>query len=174
MLIPGRQISKWWLLLIPPLLLIVSPVLLMFLFIGSNLARGAIGPPAIWNPPWQTPTHLDLVGKYSESERHLDSDTVSRTASLELNADGSMIVADLPVPAEFGKASCVLSGAGRWSGPHGDEMVDLDFVSDRSSGSCESSSYSFLEVTGRSKPYGLYWIVGDPDSGTGIWLKRKE
>jgi hypothetical protein len=170
MKISGRSISNWWLLLIPPLLIISSPLLLMLFFMGNNVAGAIFGPPAIWNRPWQNPARADLAGEYSESERHLDHDSAFPSASLTLNADGSMAVANLPY--EFGETSCTLSGKGNWSGPDGNQVIELVLTSDRSPGSCESSSYSFLEVAGRFKPYSLYWVIGDPDSGTGVWFKR--
>jgi len=30
-----------------------------------------------------------------------------------------------------------------------------------------------LELAGHSQPYSLYLVIGDPDSGTGIWFKKR-
>jgi hypothetical protein len=30
-----------------------------------------------------------------------------------------------------------------------------------------------LEVAGHFKPYRLYWVLVYPDSGTGIWFKKR-
>jgi len=128
-----------------------------------------LGPPAIWNRTWSSPPRSDVAGKYSESERHLDQDGPP-SATLALEADGSMIVNNLPY--EFGISSCVLAGKGAWTGPDEDEMINLEVISVGSPGSCGSGSYPFLELAGHFKPYKLYWVVGDPDSGTGIWLHR--
>lgn len=165
----GRQVSKWWLLLLLPLLLVASPLILMLFFAGNNLAGAIVGPPAIWNRPFHTPFHRDLVGKYEESTRHTDHQMNRSKAILQLNADDSMSVTALPY--EAGQTTCVLSGGGRWKGPDQNSQIDLIYESDGTLGSCISGAYSPVEITGRSRPYGLYWIIGDPDSGTGVWLK---
>ena len=77
------------------------------------------------------------------------------------------------LPVDSITSSCILSGTGQWSGPDEDQKLDLIVTSNGPPGSCESGSYSFLELVGHSKPYGLYWVLGDPDSGTGIWLKKQ-
>jgi len=105
-----------------------------------------------------------------ESERHLDETRPPTAASLTLQADGSMTVANLP--AEFGTSTCTLYGTGRWAGPD-DDGVRLTVVSDQHLGSCQSGSYAGLELAGHTKPYRLYWIVGDPDSGTGVWFRER-
>lgn len=167
----GRQLSNWWLLLIPPLLILAQPLLLMMFFMGNGLAGAIIGPPAIWNRTWHSPPRSDVVGKYLESGRHLhDQGNELPAANLTLESDGSMAVANLPL--EFGETSCSLSGEGSWTGPDYDQQIGLNVTSNGAAGSCESGSYSFLELAGHSKPYKLYWVVGDPDSGYGIWLQR--
>jgi hypothetical protein len=165
----GKRISNWWLLSLPPILIVVFPALLMLFFMGNNLAGAIFGPPAIWNRPQHTPPRMDLVGRYSESGRHWDHPSTLPPASLTLNADGSMIVANLPFEDD---TVCTLSGKGTWHGPDEDQKIDLILTSDGSTGSCKSDSYSFFELSGRSKPYTLYWVLGDPDSGTGVWLKK--
>ena len=166
----GKQLSRWWLLLLLPVGLLALPALLMLYFMGNALAAGVFGPPAIWNRPWNTPNRSDLVGGYSERERRLVNAIEQPPASITLNGDGSIRVANLPY--EFVNEDCVLSGVGTWRAPDSFGKIDLDFVSDGAKGSCKSSGYGFLEVTGLSKPHGLYWVVGDPDSGTGVWLKK--
>jgi hypothetical protein len=80
-------------------------------------------------------------------------------AALDLKSDGSMSVRDLP--EELRTTSCTLSGAGKWSGPDEDQKLDLNVISDGSPGSCESGSYSFLELAEvvvqirRAAPYSL-------------------
>jgi hypothetical protein len=142
----------------------------MGFFMANNLAGAIFGPPAIWNRTWQTPPREDLEGNYVESERHLDDSGPSEAASLTLQADGSMTVANLP--ANFGSATCTLSGTGSWQGPD-DEGIRLTVVSDQHPSSCQSDSYAGLDLAGHSEPYRLYWIVGDPDSGTGIWFRKR-
>jgi hypothetical protein len=167
----GRKFSNWWLLVLPPILLVCSPVLLILFFAANNFAGAIVGPPAIWNRTRHSPPREDLVGRYVESERHWDQPKIGPDATLDLKSDGSMNVRALP--EELGTTSCTLSGAGKWSGPDEDQKLDLNVISDGSPGSCESGSYSFLELAGQSKPYSLYWVLGDPDSGTGIWLKMR-
>jgi hypothetical protein len=167
----GRQVSKWWLLLLLPILIVGSPVLLMLFFAGNHLAGAIVGPPAIWNRPIHTPSQDELVGRYVESERHWDRPKAGPNAALELRSDGTMAVSALPNDSIT--STCILSGSGTWS-PGYDQRIDLFVTSDRSPGTCESGGYSsFLDIAGRSKPYSLYWVLGDPDSGTGVWLKRQ-
>lgn len=167
----GRQLSNWWLLLLPPTLVVTLPALLMLFFMGNNLAGAIFGPPAIWNRPRHTPARADLVGNYSESERHLDTTIGKLPATLTLNADGSMSVTNLPF--EDGEDSCILSGRGTWSGPNEAQQIQLTISSVGPTGSCKSGFYPAFELAGHSKPYTLYWVVGDPDSGTGVWLHRR-
>jgi hypothetical protein len=171
MRILGRQISNWWLLVVLPLLFVAAPVLLIGFFAANNLAGAILGPPAIWNRPRNSPPREELVGTYMESGRREGQRSGGQRVSLLLSADGSMVVNNLPY--EFYPSSCILSGKGTWSGPNGDQRIDLTVTSDQAPGSCSSGSYIGLELTGRSKPYGLYWVIGDPDSGTGVWLIRQ-
>jgi hypothetical protein len=167
----SRQISNWWLLLLVPVVLISLPVLLICFFAANNLIGAIIGSPAIWNRPPHSPPREDLVGRYVESERHWDRSKNGPDAALELNKDGSMRVSNLP--EDVITSTCILSGSGRWSGPDEDQNIHLIVTSDGSPGACASGSWVFLEVARRSKPYDLYWVLGDPDSGTGIWLKKQ-
>lgn len=166
----GKQFSYWWFLLIAPVLIISSPLLLILFFAANNFAGAILGPPAIWNRTWHSPPRKDLVGRYIESERHWDQPDTHSKATLELRADGSMNVSALPDDSVT--STCILSGTGTWQGPDEDQKLDLIYISDGSAGSCKSGSYSFLELAGHSEPYDLYWVLGDPDSGTGIWLKK--
>jgi hypothetical protein len=164
----GKQISKWWLLLLAPLSLVALPLLMILCFAVNNFAGAIVGPPAIWNRTRHTLEHNDLVGSYKETERRWDRPKNGSGAALDLHADGSMTVSNLPDDSIT--TSCLMSGKGTWSGPDGDEKLDLNLISDGAQGSCESGSYQLLELAGQSKPYSLYWVLGDPDSGTGIWL----
>jgi hypothetical protein len=167
----GKQFSNWWLLLILPSLIICAPFLLILFFAANNFAGAIIGPPAIWNRTWNSPPRADLIGKYVESERHWDQPGPYSRVALELRADGSMSVSALPNDSIT--STCILSGTGTWRGPDADQKLDLVYTSDGAVGSCKSDSYPFLELAGHSKPYELYWVLGDPDSGTGIWLRKR-
>jgi hypothetical protein len=166
----GKRFSNWWLLAIVPTALITLPVLLMGFFMVNNFAGAMLGPPAIWSRPWRIPPRSNLVGTYIEYKRHLDSKNSSTTASLTLNADGSMSVLNLP--ADFGTSTCTLSGTGKWKGPD-DDGIGITVASDLKPGSCQSGYYGGLELAGHSNPYRLYWVVGDPDSGTGVWFRKQ-
>ena len=167
----GKRISNWWLLALVPLAVGALPALLMGYFMANNLAGALFGPPAIWNRTWHNPPRQDVVGSYLESERHLDDTAPSSAASLILEANGLMTVASLPI--DFGQITCTLSGTGSWRGPDENQQIDLTVVSDKNPGSCESGSYGSLELAGHSKPYRLYWTVGDPDSGPGVWFRKR-
>jgi hypothetical protein len=148
----GKRISNWWLLALVPVAVVALPVLLMGFFMANNLAGALFGPPAIWNRTWHNPPRQNIVGSYSESERHLDDTSPSSAASLTLEANGSMAVANLPT--DFGQITCTLSGAGSWSGPGVHQEIDLTVVSDRRPGSCESGSYASL-IFSRSSASGF-------------------
>jgi len=167
----GKKFSNWWLALLVPVLIACLPLLLMGFFVANDLAGALIGPPAIWNRTFHSPPRSDLAGQYVETERRWDRSTSGPGAEFELRADGSMRVSGLPQDAIT--STCTLSGSGSWTGPNDDQQVDLIVDSDGSPGSCPSGAYQFLQLTGHSKPYGFYWVLGDPDSGTGIWFKRR-
>jgi hypothetical protein len=169
----GKQISAWWMLLAIPIFILGAPVLLMGFFAANNLAGAILGPPAIWERPSSTPPHQDIVGEYQEIARQTEDQTHGNAASLALRADGTMVVDGLPY--EFYPKTCTISGTKRWSGPDGDDQrIYLVVTSKEGRGVCASGQYPGLEVTGRSKPYGLYWVIGDPDSGTDVRLSRKK
>jgi hypothetical protein len=150
-------------LLLVPILVLVAPMLLMGFFAGNQLVGAIIGPPAIWERPSLTPAHRDIVGDYHETRRTPAQAQVIPT-SLSLRDDGTMVVEGLPY--EFYPKTCTLSGTGRWSGPDGeDQQIYLVITSKERPGVCVPGEYAGLEITGRSKPYGLYWVIGDPDSG---------
>lgn len=84
-----------------------------------------------------------------------------------------MIVRDLPY--ESGTDTCMTTGTGQWrqSGGSGDQRVDLIYTADEGIANvCKSGHYGGPELVGRSKPYSPYWVLGDPDSGTGLGLTR--
>ena len=93
----GKQISKWWLALLVPLLLCSLPFLLILFFAANNLAGALLGPPAIWNRPWHTPSREDVVGSYIETERHWDHAETKSKATLVLKEHGAMLVSELPM-----------------------------------------------------------------------------
>ncbi|ADW71411.1 hypothetical protein [Granulicella tundricola] len=165
----GRQVSNWWWFLVVPLLLVCIPFFLFLLIIAGHIGGAVFGPPALWAIPLHTPSRVDLVGSYFETNQGAAIQADTLNASLDLNLDGTMTVRALPEDSVT--STCVMSGTGRWKVLDGN--IDLDYNSDGASGSCASGGYSLLEVAGHSKPYKLYWVLGDPDSGTGIWFKRR-
>lgn len=169
----GSHISNWWLLLPGVLIVICSPLLLIGFFSANNLAGAIIGPPAIWNRPSHLPPRKEVVGDYVESKRQLDREMGTQLAWLSLKADGTMAVYGLPVDQYPGY--CILSGEGRWGLQGLDHLgnVDINVLTANAANTCKAGDYSDIELVGRSIPYKLYWIVGDPDSGTGVWLVRR-
>jgi hypothetical protein len=123
--IRGKSFSNWWLLALIPVLAVSLLLLPFLLFAGNGLAGVILGPPAIWNRPWQPPPRQDIVGSYIESERRWDKTIQHAKAQLELRADGTMIVNDLP--SDFGDKTCILTGTGRWDGPDTERRVNLTF-----------------------------------------------
>jgi hypothetical protein len=172
MKIRGRQISNWWLLLFGALLLLASPLLLMGFFMSNNLAGAIFGPPAIWNRPSKPPSTGDIAGSYRESERHWQDHATTTRATLSLNSDGTMTVTNLP--DSNGETGCILSGKGTWSEPDGESKVVLFIQQNDSVATCKTGGYGSFEIAGHSKPYSLYWVLGDPDSGEGVWLKSDQ
>jgi hypothetical protein len=172
MRILGRQISNWWLLVLLPLLFVAAPVLLIGFFAANNLAGAILGPPAIWNRPNNTPSSEDIAGDYVEGKRELEFKMGEPTATLSLHLDGTMAVKGLPFDQYPG--FCIISGEGRWRLTN-DQVakVSIDVSTAGAGNSCKPDDYSYIELAGRSKPYKLYWVVGDPDSGTGVWLVKK-
>ena len=167
----GRNISKWWLLLLAPISLLCIPVLLLGLIVGGHVVGGIFGPPALWERTRNSPPRADLVGDYIEAERHWDHFKTGPNASLALRPDGSMAVHALPL--DDGMHVCILSGTGKWEGPRKNQELELDLISDGAPDSCKSGNYDSLRLAGNSTPYRLYWVLSDPDSGTGIWFKRQ-
>ena len=105
------------------------PCLTHGVFHGKQSRCALLGPPAIWSRPWEVPPRSELVGNYTEFKRQLDNNTPPASASLTLQPDGSMIVANLP--ADFGTASCILSGKGAGAVPMKTEFVSRSFPRNR-------------------------------------------
>lgn len=173
MRILGPSISAWWLLLLVPLCVVSLPVLVILFFAANNFASAILGPPALWNRPWNSPARAALIGRYSESERRW-SEMSSPPAALELRSDGSASAWNLP--SEVALRTCVISGAGSWSGPNQEGQIRIDFPKSVTTGACQvaETGYASLALAGHSQPYSLYLVIGDPDSGTGIWFALRQ
>jgi hypothetical protein len=176
MKILGRHFSSYWLLLIIPVLAVSLPILLVAMFAASHVVGAIIGPPAIWNRPFASPRSSDLVGSYHETERHWQDGTDSGSASLTLNGDGTMVVTNLP--ESNGITKCILFASGTWRIERDDDsQIDLTILKVDPMMTCKLEGLPYgisgvLNVTGHSQPYSLYWTLGDPDSGEGIWFRR--
>ena len=173
MVIRGHQLSKWWCLLLVPAVLFGLPAVLMLIFLGNDIAGIIVGPPAIWNRTSQFPSRPYLVGSYQGTYSGADEGSAVVSASLLLNADGSAEVSGLPY--EFYPMTCTLSGNGTWARQIGDfdQKIDLRVTSDGKAGSFASGDYGSFMLAGHASPYKLYWVIGDPDSGTGLWMNRR-
>jgi len=117
------------------------------------------------------PPRADVVGEYEEKTRRSENGILLNAATLGLRDDGTMEAEGLPYEAY--PTTCVISGKGM-EGAYEDGRIDLDLTSIRDGRVCPPGSNSMLELTGRSSPYGLYWVIGDPDSGNGVRLSRKK
>jgi hypothetical protein len=119
----------------------------------------------------------DVAGSYHETERRWQAGSPSVRATLQLNNDGTMTMNNVPDSAD-GQTICLLTGSGRWS-ISGDDDAGIDLFLEKydSSATCKIGALPYgiggvLSVAGHAKPYSLYWILGDPDSGEGLWLRR--
>jgi hypothetical protein len=137
----------------------------------SHAIGGVLGPPAIWDRPTHTPRRTELVGSYYEFKRTGVREKGAAGAQIELRGDGSMHISALPT--DDTTSTCNLSGDGKWGVPDGDNQLTFSIKSDGAEDSCPSGSYSFAALTGHAAPYQIYWVLGDPDSGTGVWLKKR-
>ena len=157
----GHSISAWWLLVLVPLCILFLPALSILFFAANDLAGAILGPPAIWNRPWHSPPPATLVGRYTESERRW-SEMASPAAALELRGDGSASAWNLP--SEAALQTCVISGAGSWSGPDQDGWVRIDFPPSVTTVACRVNepAYASFAPAGHSQPYSLYLVIGDP------------
>jgi hypothetical protein len=165
-----RRLSPWWLLLLVPVLLLALPFIGILLIVAGHIAGGVFGPPAIWNRPRHAPKREELIGRYVESKRSWERQQSGPAASIQLLSDGSIRISALPDDSI--SAACLLNGSGKWGAPDGEMRISFTFKSDESHGSCRDGSYSGFDLAGQSTPYKLYWILGDPDSGEGIWLTK--
>jgi hypothetical protein len=148
--------------------------LLVGLFVANSLTGAILGPPAIWNKTWRAPSRFELVGTYVESKRFWNGGIAHPSATLVLSESGVMVVRDLPT--EFGLETCVMNGTGQWRqrDEMGNQGVDLNYKADESKvNTCKSGYFIGFELAGHFKPYSLYWVLGDPDSGNGVWLTKR-
>jgi hypothetical protein len=117
-----------------------------------------------------------MVGSYHEVKRNWQDGTSGPRATLRLNDDGTMTVTNLP--KSDGIENCMLSASGTWRiSPDDDSGIDLTILKTNSSTTCNLEGLPYgiagdFNIAGHRKPYSLYWILGDPDSGEGIWFKR--
>jgi hypothetical protein len=165
----GHPVSAWWLLALIPICALAAPGLMILFFAANNFTGFIFGPPAIWNRPVHSPPSAALVGRYSESDRRW-SEMASPAAALELRADGSASAWNLPSAAPLD--TCIISGAGSWSGPDQEGQLRIDFAQSVTKAACRvnEQAYASFALAGHSSPYRLYLVIGDPDSGTGIWF----
>jgi hypothetical protein len=94
-------------------------------------------------------------------------------AKVQLSADGSFLIQGLPSCFENDRTPAVrLPGmiAGRWSVTQieGDYVLELLVTS----GLLQHGWNLGVEIRGRTAPYELYFVVGDPDQRTGLVFIR--
>jgi len=170
------RFSNWWLSVIIPIGIILVPVFFFGLIVASHLAGAVLGPPAIWNRPLTTPSRSEIAGSYHEVKRVWQDGISGPHATLRLKDDGTMTVTNLP--KSDGIESCMLSASGTWGMSLDDVSgIDLTVLKTDSSTTCKLEGLPYgisgaFNIAGHRKPYSLYWILGDPDSGEGIWFNR--
>jgi hypothetical protein len=170
------RLSNWWLLALVLIAIISVPLLLFGLIIGGHIVGGIVGPPAIWNRPLAQPSRTEIVGSYHEVERHWQDGLTGPPATMRFNEDGTMTLANLP--QSDGIKNCMLSASGAWRiAADGDSEIDLTVLKTEGSTTCKLEGLPYgisgiLSIAGHWPPHSLYWVLGDPDSGEGIWFKR--
>jgi hypothetical protein len=127
--------------------------------------------------PRAEPSKAELVGKYALTEipaaRRSQTSTDGPAATVQLEADGSFEIDGLPSCFADDRApSKRLTGtiAGQWSVTQlqGEYVLELLVKS----GPLQHGWNLGVEIRGRAAPFELYFVVGDPDTGTELVFSR--
>ncbi|MCY2965294.1 MAG: hypothetical protein NT069_16955 [Planctomycetota bacterium] len=125
------------------------------------------------------PKTEDVVGTYVLDEFDLPSNAgIARPeVVVELRADGTFIATNIPSSSmdEPGKDffNSLVSGTGNWEkvvvgtlDPGNRDMWGVSFRT-------PDQQFDSAHFTGSNPPHGLIFVLGDPDSGYAVVLKRK-
>jgi hypothetical protein len=142
--------------------------------------------PYPWITPKKPPQESEMVGRYKIVQLRLPSTVtgIDKAARIVLKSDHSAELFSVPQFDKFAqKIVCSLSAAATWkldnvtnNGRWSVEFQVSGPTTKPMPRECDLATYSDFEgllVLGRHAPYRLY-IVGDPDSDTGIEFGRSD
>lgn len=125
------------------------------------------------------PKDQDIVGTYVLDRFDLPTGikVTESNVEVELHADGTFIAKNVPPwrtdDLSSTLSSSLVSGTGKWEkaslgtlDPGGHSMWGIYLRT-------PDNRFCPANFTGRKLPYGLIFVLGDPDSGDAILLKRK-
>jgi hypothetical protein len=148
-------------------------------FIAACLLNTGCGRPH----PWLGAKETELIGTYKKAKSYGGTNSIKGLSDdtdiqIALKDDHTAIILGLPEFDGFGdQVICKLSGPARWASSGREIALHFDkfqpqIVSPQSPGARQCYDDVSIEITGRFSPYGLYITIGDPDTGTGIELRR--
>jgi hypothetical protein len=151
------------------------------LFLGNGALSLVAGPVNTWNTPWRAPGATEIAGYYrisKENNRAPEGTVLPEHAAITLGADHRLEIIDVPAFDGLGaRLDCNYGGAGKWDFRGTNLFLSIDTVSparpeDRPV--CDPTSLSgVFEVLGHSRPYRLWYYIGDPDSWQGLTFELK-
>ena len=170
--------KRWLLLLLIPVGIAAIPFLVFGMFIGTELLSMVAGPVNIFNTPRRAPSATEIAGYYRLSkkrDRAPTGATLSEHSGIRLGADHRLEMTDVPSFADPGeRPTCNYNGTGKCSfSDDGEARLDLNV--DESTPprpgdlpSCGAAGLWLFEVLGHSRPYRIWYGIGDPDSEQGL------
>jgi hypothetical protein len=171
--------KRWLLLLLIPLGLAAIPVLLFGMLLGTRLLSIVVGPVNIFNTPRHAPRAGEMAGYYrlsKEARRAPRGAKLSERSGFRLDADHRFEMTDVPSFGEFGEQpNCYYDVAGKWGLRDDGEGVILYLTMDELTPApgdrplcAPAGLYGVFEVLGHSRPYRIWYGIGDPDSDEGL------
>jgi hypothetical protein len=164
------------LLLIPAAIVAIAVILVAVM--GSRALALVAGPVNIFNAPWHAPSATEIAGYYrlsKETNRPPEGNKLPRNAGIRLGKDHVLEITDVPSFGDFGaQPKCNYNGTGKWG--FGGEGVKLYLNIDASTRSqpgdlpscAPAGLYGVFDVLGHSRPYRIWYWIGDPDSEQGL------
>jgi hypothetical protein len=170
--------KRWLLLLLIPVAIVAVPVLLFGMLIGTRLLSMVAGPVNIFNTPGHAPSAAEIAGYYRLSKdvnRAPRGGILSERAGFSLGSDHRLEMTEMPAFDGFGESlNCDYNGTGSWSSSSdGDVQLYLSIETSTPSRpgkqtSCGATGSGGFEVLGHSRPYRIWYWIGDPDSEQGL------
>ena len=134
--------------------------------------------------PSEKPSVAEMVGTYEMDEKSVAMlrsekgySTTDRSPSIQLLADGSLVIKDLPdcYTDGFGQShGKYYQGNGKWKIEESDSGFGVSLAI-APGGSLASGIYhaSTIIIVGKKPPYSLWFGIGDPDQDEFITYVRK-